>query len=77
MYSNGIYPEHATEFKSLVCRHCGSLFFGKPSWYVGGLEKYTCTLCGRNVLYPLRKGWLVFWWVLALLTLALTTVLNF
>ncbi len=32
------------------------------------MRSFECPNCGRWVLYPLTRGWRVFWWVLAVLT---------
>lgn len=52
----------------VICRRCGAVCTGRPRSGFAGLRVFRCEGCSRAVYYPLSRGWRVFWWVFAIIT---------
>ena len=48
----------------VVCRSCGDNFTGKPSRTFLGFQKLKCPKCGKDVVYPLTRGYRITYWIL-------------
>lgn len=53
---------------NVTCRGCGHEFGARPKFFFAGLQSFKCPQCRETVVYPLKRGWRTFWWVIAILT---------
>jgi DNA-directed RNA polymerase subunit RPC12/RpoP len=47
-----------------VCGECGTRFRGRPALTFLGFQRLQCPNCSQTVLLPLKKGYLITYWVI-------------
>lgn len=60
----------------LICRRCRHEFLSRPKFFFAGLQSSKCPECGKTVVYPLMRGWRIFWWAIAIPTAMAGTWAN-